>query len=142
MWNTICSSSPANSWPGSEFRSVTVPDRTADLLIRVAEFLRKLPADQLDALASGEARLEVVFKTARAPKEAALAINVEQVGLDLKALPDRASAQRYLTDLRLKKPEMTSLATQLHVPVSSKDSVAAMISKIVAQKVGQRLDSE
>ena len=120
-----------------------MPDRTADLLIRVAEFLRRLPAEQLDALASGEAKLEVVYKSAR-PKAAPskLALNLEQVNLDLKALPDRASATRYLADLGLKKPELVSLATQLEVPVASKDTAAAIVKKIVEQKVGQRLDAE
>jgi chromosome partitioning protein len=139
-WNTICSSSPPNSLPGSEFRSVIVPDRTADLLLRVAEFLRKLPADQLDALASGEARLEVVSKVPRAAKPVALKVSAEQINLDLKSLPDRASATQYLKDLKLQKAPLMELARQLDVPVVAKDAAAAVITKIVEQKVGHRLD--
>ncbi len=120
-----------------------MPDRTADLLIRVAEFLRKLPADHLDALASGEARLEVVFKNVRPPKSAAvLSVSPEQVNLDLKSLPTRHDAQQYLNGLRLKRPELAALATALEVPFTSKDSASNIITKIVEQKVGQRLDVE
>ena len=40
---------------------------THDILLRVAEFLRKLPPDQLEELASGNAHLQVV---SRSPVEA------------------------------------------------------------------------
>ena len=39
---------------------------THDVLLRVAEFLRKLPADQIADLARGDARLELVPKAGRA----------------------------------------------------------------------------
>ena len=119
-----------------------MPDRTADLLIRVAEFLRKLPADQLDALASGEAKLEVVFKTPRTAKPAALAIDAARVEADLKALPDRASALQYLKDLKLAKQSLAELARRLDVPVTTKDTGPVVLHKIVEQKVGFRLDSD
>jgi hypothetical protein len=119
-----------------------VPDRTAALLARVAEFLRSLKPDELDALEAGEARLQVVFKTARAKAPATLAVNAEQVNLDLKALQDRASAVQYLKDLRLKKPELVELARQLDVPLAASDTIDKAIAKIVEQKVGHRLDSD
>jgi hypothetical protein len=40
-------------------------DLTHGVLLRVAEFLRKLPADQLADLADGTAKLEVVPKGGR-----------------------------------------------------------------------------
>jgi hypothetical protein len=119
-----------------------VPDRTADLLIRVAEFLRKLPADQLDALASGEAKLEVVNKSPRATKSAALAVDAARVEADLRALPDRASALQYLKDLKLTKQSAAELARRLNVPVTTKDTGPVVLNKIVEQKVGFRLDSD
>lgn len=125
----------------------TSPDRTADLLVRVAEFLRKLPAEQLDALAAGEARLEVVPKGARvtgAPAKAKatveLAISVDQVEADLKSLDDRQAATQYLKDLKLKKPQLVELARALNVGGPASANVAAIIGRIVEQKVGYRLD--
>jgi hypothetical protein len=119
-----------------------VPDRTAALLLRVAEFLRSLKPDELDALESGEARLQVAFKTARAKAPTTLAVNAERVELDLKALQDRAAALRYLKDLGLKKPGLVELARRLDVPITGKDTVTTIPTKIVEQKVGHRLDSE
>jgi len=119
-----------------------VPDRTADLLIRVAEFVRRLKPEEVAALASGEARLEVVFKASRATKPAAAAVDSACVEADLKALPDRASARQYLKDLKFTKQMLTELARQLNVPVAAKDTIAVVQDKIVEQKVGFRLDAD
>ena len=45
-------------------------DLAHEVLTRVAEFIKKLPADQLADLASGAARLEVIPKGGRAPARA------------------------------------------------------------------------
>jgi len=119
-----------------------VPDRTADLLVRIAELLRRLKPDEVAALESGEARLEVVFKTPRAKASVPLAVDAARVDSDLKALPDRASAQQYLKDLRLAKGPLAELAQQLDVPVAAKDSAAVIITKIAEQKVGFRADTD
>lgn len=112
------------------------------LLQRVSEFLKKLSPEDLQALETGEAKLQVVHKTA--PKKASaapLSLDVEQVNTDLKAINDRAMAARYLMDLKLQKVQLVSLAKGMDVPVASKDTVATIISKIVEQKVGNRLDT-
>lgn len=112
------------------------------LLQRVSELLKKLSPEDLLALETGEAKLQVVHKTP--PRKAAaapLALDVAQVNSDLKAISDRSMAARYLTDLKLKKPQMVELAKGLEVPVAGKDSIATIVSKIVEQKVGYRLDT-
>jgi len=112
------------------------------LLQRVSEFLKKLSPEDLQALETGEARLSVVHKTP--PKRtaaASLALDVEQVNADLKAINDRGMAARYLTDLKLSKPQTVELAKRLDVPILSKDSAATIVAKIVDQKVGYRLDT-
>jgi hypothetical protein len=110
------------------------------LLQRVSEFLRKLSPEDIQALETGEAKLSVVHK-ATPRKTASLTLDVEQVNTDLKAIDDRAMAARYLMDLKLAKPQVVQLAKALSVPVLSKDSAATIISKIVEQKVGNRLDT-
>lgn len=119
-----------------------MPDRTASLLARVAEFLRTLKPEELEALEAGEARLQVVFKTQRVAKPVALTLDVARIEADLKALPDRASALQYLRDRRLKRVELMELARQLNVPVATKETTVAILSKIVEQKVGFRADSD
>lgn len=122
-------------------------DRTADLLVRVAEFIRKATPEQIDALASGEVRLDFVPKGARiavsTPKPATqLNISAEQVELDLKAMQDSSAATRYLTDLKLKKDQLLELAKSLNVTVPKSPTIAKVIGAIVEQKVSYRLDME
>ena len=112
------------------------------LLQRVSEFLKKLSPEDLQALETGEAKLSVVHKTPRKAAPAApLTLDVQQVNADLKAINDRAMAARYLTDLKLSKAHTVELAKALDVPITSKDSIPTIVSKIVEQKVGYRLDT-
>jgi len=112
------------------------------LLQRVSEFLKKLSPEDLQALETGEAKLMVVHKTApRQAVPAPLALDVEQVNMDLKAISDRAMAARYLMDLKLKRPQLVELAKGLDVPIAGKDTMPTIVSKIVEQKVGYRLDT-
>jgi hypothetical protein len=112
------------------------------LLQRVSEFLKKLTPEDIEALETGEAKLSVVHKTPpRRAAAAPLALDIEQVNTDLKAISDRSMAARYLTDLKLKKPQVVELAKGLEVPIASKDSIPTIVAKIVEQKVGYRLDT-
>ena len=67
---------------------------THEVLLRVAEFLRKLPASQLASLASGDARLELVGRSSLPLREpvppAALPGPIEEIAAQLAALPDRS----------------------------------------------------
>ncbi len=129
---------------------------THEVLLRVAEFLRKLPTDQLEELASGSASLEVV---SRAPVEAARQATrrklpvrqktpavamprpIVQIGADLSNLVDRAMATRYLDDLRLSVAQLRSLAAGLGIAVGSKATKAQARDTIVQWTVGRRADA-
>ncbi len=126
---------------------------THEVLLRVAEFLRKLPADQLEELASGSAHLEVV---SRSPAEAlrrqrlptrektpavALPRPIEQIGTDLANLVDRAAATSYLDELKLSVAQLRSLAAGLGIAVSSKATKAQARDTIVQWTVGRRADA-
>ena len=133
-------------------------DLTHEVLVRVAEFLRKLPASQLASLASGETRLELVGQApghahgaprgeqsplpARQPvPPAALPKPLEEIAATLAALPDRASAVSYLDDLRLSVPQLRSLAAGLGIAVSSKVTKGQARDTIVQWTVGRRVDA-
>lgn len=125
---------------------------THEVLLRVAEFLRKLPTEQLEELASGSASLEVV---SRSPAEAArrrlpvrektptaaLPRPIEQIGGDLSNLVERAAAAVYLDDLRLSVAQLRSLAAGLGIAVSSKATKAQARDTIVQWTVGRRADA-
>jgi hypothetical protein len=126
---------------------------THDILLRVAEFLRKLPPDQLEELAAGTAQLQVV---SRSPVEAArrqrlpvrqrtpvveMPRPIEQIGSDLASFTDRASAAAYLDELKLSAAQLRSLAAGLGIAVSSKATKTQARDTIVQWTVGRRADA-
>ncbi len=120
-------------------------DLAHDVLIRVAEFLRKLPAEQLADLAAGEARLEVVPKggrpAAKRPAGKALPRPAEEIASTVRGIGDRAAARQYLIDLRLVVDQLKQLAAELGITVrgTRKDQI---LDGIVEVLVGRRQDSD
>ncbi|MEH0985716.1 hypothetical protein [Micromonospora sp. CPCC 205556] len=132
-------------------------DLSHAVLVRVAEFLRTLPADQLAALADGSARLQLAATGATSDRPArpsvapesrgtakaaaAPAVEPERVRADLAAIDDRAAAGRYLDDLRMTVPQLKGLAKNLGIAVPSRATKADVRRDIVQWTVGRRLDS-
>ena len=127
-------------------------DLTHGVLLRVAEFLRGLPADQLAALADGTAKLEVVPKggrratgsagAARSSRAAAPPPPAEQVRAVMNRFDDRAAARRWLEDQRLTVPQLRVLARDLGIAVPSKATKPVLLSEIVQWTIGRRLDAD
>lgn len=121
-------------------------DLTHAVLLRVAEFIRKLPADQLADLAAGTAKLELVARGGRAPARPSTrakppTVPVEQVRAELTAIGDRAAAGRYLDDLKLTVVQLRALAKELDIAVPGRATKAVVQQTIVEWTVGRRLDS-
>jgi hypothetical protein len=126
---------------------------THDVLLRVAEFLRKLPSDQLEELASGSAYLEVVSRSpVAAVRKQRLPVRertptvemprpIEQIGADLAGFTDRAAAVSYLDELKLSVAQLRSLAAGLGIAVSSKATKAQARDTIIQWTVGRRADA-
>jgi hypothetical protein len=116
-----------------------------EVLTRVAEFIRKLPPEQLGDLASGEARLEVVPKGGRraAPSRAAAADlprPAREIATTMAEIGGRSAARQYLVDLKLTVPKLKQLAAELDITVAgTKDKI---LDGIVEWALGRRLDSE
>lgn len=119
-------------------------DLTHGVLLRVAEFLRRLPADQLADLANGTAKLEVVPKGGRRPTGAVTAppIPAPRVREELTKIGDRAAARRWLADQRLTVPQLRALAQALEISVPSKAKKDAVLDEIVQWTIGRKLDSQ
>lgn len=121
-------------------------DLAHEVLIRVAEFIRKLPAEQLADLATGEARLDVVPKGGRrAPSAKAAAAELprsaEEIAATMTEIGDRAAVRRYLeVDLKLTVPKLKQLAAELGITV--REPKARILDGIVEWAVGRRLDSD
>ncbi|SCE67789.1 hypothetical protein [Micromonospora mirobrigensis] len=115
------------------------------VLLRVAEFVRALPPDQLAALADGTAKLAVVDRTRRAARPAAApapaGVDADRVRTDLAAIGDRTAGARYLADLKLTVAKLRALAKELGIAVPSKAKKADIEHDILQWTVGRRLDS-
>jgi hypothetical protein len=119
---------------------------SATVLLRVAEFLKTLPADQLDDLANGVAKLEVVPKGGRVAKTAAAkapsTVDVDEVRRLLGTFTSVADATRYLDGLKLGVPALKSLAAELRVTLPAKALKNDVRDAIVRAYVGDVLNSE
>ncbi len=122
---------------------------THDVLVRVAEFLRKLPADQLEELARGDARLEVVPKGARiasastrpAKGTVELPRPAEEIDRTMRGIGDRVAARRYLAvDLKLTVAQLKALATALDIAVTG--TKPKLVDGIVEAVVGRQQDAD
>ncbi|MGC4768694.1 hypothetical protein ACLQ25_06870 [Micromonospora sp. DT44] len=115
------------------------------VLLRVAEFVRALPADRIVALADGTAKLAVVDKARPAARPAATStsagLDTERVRTDLAGIGDRAAGARYLADLKLTVVKLRALARELGIAVPSKAKKADIEHDILQWTVGRRLDS-
>jgi hypothetical protein len=121
-------------------------DLTHGVLLRVAEFLRKLPAEQLADLADGTAKLEVVPKGGRAPGRAGAAarplpIPAGQIRAELAKIGERGAARRWLEDQRLTVPQLKVLARELGISVPSRVTKSAVLDQLVQWTIGRQLDS-
>jgi hypothetical protein len=114
-----------------------------EVLIRVAEFIRKLPPEQLADLASGAAKLDLVPRGGRraAPSVAGLPRPAREIAVTLTEIGERAAARRYLeTDLKLIIPQLKQLAAELGITVTG--NKPKLLDGIVEWAIGRRLDSE
>jgi hypothetical protein len=118
-------------------------DLAHSVLLRVAEFVRALSADQLAALADGTAKLAVVDKARPAARTTAASagLDIDRVRTDLAAIGDRAAGARYLADLKLTVTKLRALARELGIAVPSKAKKADIEQNILQWTVGRRLDS-
>ncbi|HEY7225341.1 MAG TPA: hypothetical protein VH561_17340 [Micromonosporaceae bacterium] len=126
---------------------------THEVLVRVAEFLRKLPPEQLAELAAGSAHLEVVPRApVEGPRRTRLPVReptpavpmprpIEQIGSDLSNLADRATAVSYLDDLKLSVAQLRSLAAGLGIAIASKATKVQARDTIIQWTVGRRADA-
>ena len=121
-------------------------DLAHDVLLKVAAFVKSLPADQLADLASGEARLTLVPRGGRATTPAStrtrpLSRPVAEIETMLAEIGTRAAAVQYLNDERLTVAQLRELAKVLGVSLPSKGTKDSITTKVVDSVVGRRLDA-
>jgi hypothetical protein len=119
---------------------------SAGVLMQVGEFLKRVPPEQLEALASGEAKLEIVGVRSRATtsraKAAPSTVDSAEVRQRLAGFTSVADATRYLDGLGLTVAGLKALAGEFGIRVASKDKKDQIRDAIVRAKVGAVLDAE
>lgn len=133
---------PAASPPGLDYSA----ELLHGVLVRVAEFLRKLRPDQLESLAAGTARLEIAGRSSRPAKRSAttpagLPKPAEEIGGALADFAERAPATAYLDGMNLTGTQLRALAAALGIAVPSKATKAQTRDTIVQWTVGRRADT-
>jgi hypothetical protein len=118
---------------------------SASVLLRVAELLKSLPAEQLEDLAAGTAKLAVVPKGGRvAARKAPTPSTVDSVEVRrmLAGFTSVADAARYLDGLGLKLAERKALAADLGVTLVGRATLVSVRDAIVKAYVADVLNSE
>jgi len=108
-------------------------------MLRVlTEVIKKLRPDQVEQLATGKANLTFI------PPGASVVFpgpDAGEVRARLAAARSRLDAADYLAGLKLKKPDLVSLAKQLDISVVSKDTMPVIHRKIIDGTAGMREDA-
>jgi hypothetical protein len=115
-----------------------------DVLLKVAAFVKSLPAAQLADLATGAATLTLVPRGGRAAAPAAakpLSRPVAEIEAMLAEIGSRAAAVQYLNDERLTAAQLRELAKVLGVALPVRSTKPDITTRIVDSVVGRRLDS-
>jgi hypothetical protein len=117
-------------------------DLTHAVLLRVAEFIKKLPVDQLNELADGTAKLALVSKNSRPAKPATQrpTVSADEVRAQLSTETDIDAATRYVNGLPILVTQLRALANELGVGVRSGAKKEVVVAEIVRHLVTRRLD--
>lgn len=108
------------------------------VLRQLTDIIRKLKAEQVEQLAEGKASLTFL------PPGASVVFpgpDADEVRTRLAAAQSRREAADYLASLKLKKPELISLAKQLDIAVVNKDTMPVVHRKIIDGTAGVREDA-
>lgn len=131
-------------------KAPTESKRVSDLLSALSDLVRRSSADELEALARGEASLTIV----RSKKEAGgqrlqsqdsasskEKLSTTELISELSRLNSRSAGERYLNEAKLTKNELTALARVLDLPIRKEDKADHLRQRIVDVTIGARLNS-
>lgn len=116
-------------------------DLAHDVLLRVAAFVKSLPAADLADLAAGAATLTLAPRPGRTPAPKPLSRPVAEIETMLAEIGTRAAAVQYLNDEKLSVAQLRELAKALGVALPGKATKPDITTRIVDSVVGRRLDA-
>lgn len=113
------------------------------LMRKFSSFMRSLSAEDLHAVVSGRARLQLVYSSPPAAAKSSLSSPHIRELLDrLNRSSSRGEAMRILTEEYFTRADLVQIAGVLDIPVEKADRVSKVREKIVEGAIGYRLRSE
>lgn len=116
----------------------------AAVLRQLSRMISELTQEDLEAIASGEARLTLVYASDRESTSS----EADKVTVDLQHLQQELSSAdtveagfAVLYRVRPTRTELGKLARSLEIPVAQRDTIPRLEEKIVEALVGSRLNS-
>ena len=115
----------------------------AELLALVFGFLSQLSEEQLKSLLRKQTKLTIeAAKTKKTTVYAPCDDTIEKIASTLNGMNSREEALKYLQELKLTKKKLLDVAEHCKVSIYKKDTIKALINKIVEKVVGSRLKYE
>lgn len=116
---------------------------SADILQRVAAFLRSLTPKELEELASGRAQLSLASRNRkRSGPEELSPKSVEGIIRKLRSLGTREDGSVYLAQEAPARAHLVQIAVAMDVPAPKSDTVTKLRERLVETAIGYRLRSD
>jgi hypothetical protein len=112
------------------------------VLERVAKFIAALEDEDLDALATGRARLTLEYRGAGSRRPHSRELDLDEVLKRLQEQPSREAVTELLKNEGFTRSQLTAIARVLNSPVQKQDSVGRVRERIAEAVVGFRLRSD
>jgi hypothetical protein len=118
-------------------------ERAAEVVRRVAIFLRTLTDKDIDDLVAGRVRLTLAAPPAkRSTPRTVEKIDIEALRRELSTKATREDGMSLLDSLGLTRESLRQVAATLDIPTPKTDTVARLKDRIIEATIGYRLRSE
>lgn len=112
----------------------------------MTKLMSTMTAEELEALASGNARLTIIHKSGiKSPISSDIntspAVDLEQLKSQLSVAETTDAGFSILNEAKLTRIELGKVARSLDLPVLKQDSVRRLEEKIIEALIGSRLNS-
>ena len=118
-------------------------EKTAQILLRVSNFLRSLTEEQIDDLITGQVSLTLTSQPAKRRQRKRLdAAEIERIRTELQAKSSREAGMEYLESLSLTREALREIAGALDLPMPRDDTIARLKDRVIEATIGYRLRSD
>lgn len=120
-------------------------EKAAEVLRKVATFLRGLTEDEIDDLLAGRTRLTLVGRSTRKPVSRTSVtpeLDVDALRRELTAKATREEGMSLLNSLSPTRETLRQIASAIDIPAPKTDTVERLKERIIEATIGYRLRSQ